>query len=90
MGYKNAMDLFPSDLLAAIQNYTDGTYIYIPRKVDNIKKWGELKNSRHQLDKRNQEICELYNSGLSARELAEQYYLSIKTVYKIVSAVKKQ
>ena len=88
MDYKNAACLLPSDLLIALQEYADGEYIYIPRKVQNRKRWGELKNSRGQLKARNREIFTQYQSGISVEKLAEQYYLSSKTVYKILSAVK--
>lgn len=89
MGYKNAICVLPSDLLIAIQQHIDGEYIYIPRKADNKKQWGELKNSRHQLDKRNRAIFEEYRCGTAVEVLAEQYYLSPKTIYKILSAMKK-
>lgn len=89
MGYKNAICVLPSDLLIAIQQHIDGEYIYIPRKADNKKQWGELKNSRHQLDKRNRAIFEEYLCGTAVEELAERYYLSTKTIYKILSAMKK-
>lgn len=89
MGYKNAICVLPSDLLIAIQQHIDGEYIYIPRKADNKKQWGELKNSRHQLDKRNRAILEQYQYGMPVEKLAERYYLSPKTIYKILSAMKK-
>jgi Mor family transcriptional regulator len=88
MGYKNAIGVLPNDLLMTIQKYIDGEYIYIPRKAENKKQWGERKNSRGQLAKRNQAIFEQYQYGVSVEELAEQYYLSAKTVYKILSALK--
>ncbi len=90
MGYKNAISVLPEHLLAAIQKHIDGEYIYIPRCHATKKQWGELKNSRGILEKRNRKICEQYESGSSAGMLAEQYFLSIKTVYKILSAMKKQ
>ena len=88
MGYKKAISVLPDDLLMAVQQYVDGEYIYIPRRAKNKKKWGELKNSRHQLDKRNRVIFEQHQCGISVEELAKQYYLSPKTVYKILSTVK--
>ena len=87
MGYKKAMSVLPGDLLAAVQNYIDGEYIYIPRKGGNKKKWGERKNSRHQLEKRNRAIMEQYRRGIAVEALARQYYLSPKTIYKILSVV---
>ncbi|MCL2593209.1 MAG: CD3324 family protein [Defluviitaleaceae bacterium] len=89
MGYKKVICVLPSDLLMAVQQYVDGEYIYIPRKAENKKQWGELKNSRHQLDKRNLEIYAKYQNGVSVKELSLKYYLSPKTIYKILSAIKK-
>jgi len=89
MGYKNATCVLPSELLIAIQKHIDGEYIYIPRKIENKKQWGELKNSRGQFAKRNQEIFEQYKCGISVEKLAERHYLSPKAIYKILSAMKK-
>ena len=88
MGYKKATCILPDDLLMAVQQYVDGEYIYIPRRAENKKQWGELKNSRHQLEERNQTIFKQYQNGISVEELAGEYYLSTKTVYKILSALK--
>ncbi len=88
MGYKNAVSVLPAYLLEAIQKHIDGEYIYIPRSIEHKKQWGELKNSRNQLDRRNQEIYERHQRGASVEILARQYYLSPKTVYKILSAIK--
>ena len=90
MGYKRAGCVLPKDLLMAVQQHIDGEYIYIPRRVGNRKQWGECNNSRYLLDKRNQTIFERYQCGVSVEELAEQYYLSAKAVYKIISALKNQ
>lgn len=40
MYYKKASDIFPRDVLEAIQQYVDGEYIYIPKKSDSKKKMG--------------------------------------------------
>ena len=88
MGYKKAIYVLPNDLLAAVQKYVDGEYIYIPIKAGNKKQWGERKNTRYQFDRRNRAIFEQYLCGISVEELARQYYLSPKTIYKILSAVK--
>ena len=88
MGYKKAMGVLPNDLIVAVQQFIDGEYIYIPRKDENRKQWGECKNSRHQLKQRNSAIWEHYQCGIPVEALARQYYLSPKTVYKILSAVK--
>jgi Response regulator containing a CheY-like receiver domain and an HTH DNA-binding domain len=89
MGYKKAICILPDDLLVAIQQYIDGEYIYIPRKIENKKEWGELTNSRKQLSKRNADILEQYKCGISVQELSSKYFLSPKTIYKILSSMKK-
>lgn len=88
MGYKNAIRVLPDKLIAAIQEHIDGVYLYIPRRTENKKRWGELKNTRHSLNKRNEAIFEGYKSGISVEHLAADYYLSPKTVYKILSEMK--
>jgi Mor family transcriptional regulator len=90
MGYKNAVAVLPEHLLATVQQYIDGDYLYIPRKIENKKAWGEIKNSRYIYTERNIAIFKAYTCGKSVAELAEIYYLSCKTVYKIVSMMKKR
>ncbi|WP_324824678.1 CD3324 family protein [Sinanaerobacter sp. ZZT-01] len=88
MDYKNASCVLPDDLIAAIQQHVDGEYLYIPRKAENKKGWGELKNSRRLLHERNIAIFEGYRCGASVEKLAEKYYLSPKSIYKILAAIK--
>ncbi len=88
MGYKNAIFVLPDDLIAAIQQHIDGEYLYIPRKVENKRAWGELKNSRQLYAERNAAIFKEYNRGVPVEELANKYYLSLKTIYKILSMMK--
>ncbi|MGN6712238.1 CD3324 family protein [Anaerocolumna jejuensis] len=88
MGYKNAIYVLPDKLITAIQEYIDGEYLYIPRRAEARKKWGELKNTRHSLRMRNEAIFEGYRNGISVKQLATKYYLSPKTVYKILSEMK--
>lgn len=89
MGYKNAICVLPDDLIMAIQQHIDGEYLYIPRKEENKKSWGELSNSRHLLDERNATIFAEYRHGTPVEQLAKKFCLSPKTVYKILSKMKK-
>jgi len=89
MDYKNAIHVLPDDLLAAIQQHIDGEYLYIPRKKENKKSWGELSNSRQMFDERNVGILEEYQRGTPVEQLANMFCLSPKTVYKILSDMKK-
>lgn len=85
MEYINGRELLPDNLLAEIQNYIDGGYIYIPRKECNILPWGSTSHSRELISQRNQEIYEKYLHGSSVKILAEKYYLAEKTIYKIIA-----
>ncbi|AEE15607.1 CD3324 family protein [Treponema brennaborense] len=85
MGYVKAGDVLPAELLDAVQRYADGVYLYIPRRGDSRKKWGEANCSREQLARRNREICDKYADGVPVSVLAETYFLSGKRIYKIIA-----
>ena len=40
MKYKNAQNILPKEIIKIIQQYVDGSYLYIPRKDENRKSWG--------------------------------------------------
>lgn len=88
MDYHNGKMLLPEDLLTAIQEYIDGEYLYIPRKAENKRAWGTRSESKRYTAERNREIFKKYRSGQTAPQLAAEYFLSVKTVYKIVAATK--
>ncbi len=88
MRYIKAVDVLPKELLEIIQNHIDGEYIYIPRKDDNRKSWGEGTNTREETSRRNSKIYEQYLSGKSVNCLAESYYLSPKSIQKILAKFK--
>ena len=37
MKYVNAKDVLPQELIEQLQNYVQGSYVYIPKKEDTIK-----------------------------------------------------
>ncbi len=88
MSYKKANDVLPHALLCAVQAYIDGEYIYIPRKSENKLSWGASTDTKEVLQARNREILAKRMAGDSVAELSEQYFLSVKTIYKIISSVK--
>jgi Mor family transcriptional regulator len=88
VSYKKAADVLPQELVDKIQDYIDGEYIYIPRKEATRKCWGETTNSRSELSVRNLEIYNKYSSGMSVRLLSEIYYLSPKSLQKIIARMK--
>jgi len=89
MSYAKARDIFPNEILEIIQNYVEGEYIYIPKKEENKMAWGELTQSKEELLNRNARIYEDYLTGMSTSTLSKKYYLSPKTVQRIISQKKK-
>ena len=89
MSYQNGKELLPEHLLIAIQEYVDGAYIYIPRKEANRQRWGDDGQYRRSILVRNQEILRKYVEGVSVKELVETYFLSDKTIYRIIAKMRR-
>lgn len=88
MGYKKAAQVLPKDLLAKVQKYVDGEFLYIPRAADNKKCWGEATTTRREIKERNRQIYADYVSGIKMEALAEKYYLSLKSIQRIIGQAK--
>ena len=88
MSYASAREIFPENILKIIQQYVDGECIYIPKKEENKMEWGELTKSKEELRVRNKRIYEDYLSGISVKDISEAYYLSPKTIQRIISQKK--
>ncbi len=89
MSYKNAHEVLPPHLLMAVQQYIDGEYLYIPRRENEKRMWGSRTDTRNFLYLRNEEIWQKRLNGSSVAILAEEYFLSEKTIYKIINMKKK-
>lgn len=89
MRYQRASEIMPEELVELIQKYIDGEYIYIPRKQENKKTWGEATGAREERKRRDRLIFRDYSSGICVRILAERYYLSEKSFQRIVLQEKK-
>ena len=83
MSYTNADRILPRELLDAIQQYADGVYLYIPRKAERKRAWGEATDSRRE------RLYEKHLGGAPVHKLAEEYYLSAKTIYKILASMRQ-
>ena len=90
MGYKRAEQILPPEILAQIQEYVDGECIYIPRKEENRKSWGETTDTKRALKERDGEIYHAYIGGISRQELATRYYLSEKSIERIILKEKRR
>lgn len=89
MSYRSAEQILPAEIIELIQQYVDGENIYIPRKTENRKKWGEETRIKQELDIRNQKIFREYLAGVKISELAVRYFLSEKSIQRIVYQAKK-
>lgn len=83
MNYKKGADVLPARLLKEIQEYVEGSLVYIPKKSRKAG-WGDLSGARELIDKRNQRMVNRFEQGDSIQALAEQFHLGEDTVRKIV------
>ena len=84
MSYKRAEEILPMEIIELIQQYVDGTNIYIPRKEEHKKEWGSSTSYKGELQRRNRLIYKDYLNGTKVCELAENYYLSEKSIQRII------
>lgn len=84
MSYQKADNILPLELVELIQRYVDGEYIYIPRKAENKKCWGMNTSTKKELIIRNSNIYNDYILGMTVSSLAEKYYLSLKSIQRII------
>ncbi len=89
MKYINAKDLFPDDLLEIIQEYTQGKYVYIPKKDGIRDKWGSKTSYSQELLIRNKHIYTKFLSGHDLAMLSKEYCLSVKSIRRILYNFKK-
>lgn len=89
MSYKKAEEVLPKALLDLIQEYIDGTCLYIPKKENERKEWGSQTSIKKELHERNAMIFKDYQKGMKIGELAQNYYLSEKSIERIVRELRK-
>ncbi|RDY28084.1 hypothetical protein CHL78_007215 [Romboutsia weinsteinii] len=89
MKYEKAQNLLPENIIELIQEYIDGGYLYIPRKTNNRKSWGEGTETKKDLKERNIEILKRYDEGVSAKELTKNYFLTENSIRRIIRQEKK-
>ena len=84
MGYIRAEEILPIEIIELIQEYVDGANIYIPRKQENRQEWGAKTAYKCELQNRNHLIYQDFLAGMTVNELAERYYLSEKSIQRII------
>lgn len=90
MSYIKATDILPEEILNLIQQYVEGEYLYIPKKEGSRKSWGESTKSKKETWQRNLQIYTENKKGVSAKDLSEMYYLSLKSIQRIILQVKRE
>lgn len=84
MKYEKAQNILPQGIIQLIQKYTDGGYIYIPRKNENKKSWGENTETKRYLKVRDKEIFNKYSNGVIVKILSEEYFLTESSIRRII------
>ncbi|MCI9078393.1 MAG: hypothetical protein HFH68_05620 [Lachnospiraceae bacterium] len=87
MSYINANTILPVELIENIQKYVNGVNLYIP-KVPEEK--SACSSYKQETNKRNQEIYGLFMQGMTVKDLAVKFYLSDKSIYRILGKMKNK
>ncbi len=90
MGYIRAEEILPIEIIELIQQYVDGKNIYIPRKSAHRQAWGAGTQVKQELLRRNEQIYKDYLAGSKASELACKYYMSEKSIQRIIRKMNKK
>jgi Mor family transcriptional regulator len=88
MRYQNAGKLLPEALLKEVQRYAAGEILYVP--VPERKRRGGGEIYRQELAERNSSIGRDWRKGISVAALAERYYLSKKSIQRILRNEKRK
>ncbi len=83
MKYENAGDILPKELLDQIKKYAAGKLLYIPT-TEEKRSWGESSGSKEKYVRRNVMIRNKYAHGVTVSELADEYFLSLDSIKKII------
>ena len=90
MDYIRAVEILPRELIEQLQQYADGAVIYIPKKEEEKKAWGEQTTTKKELARRNEKIYAHFLRGSSVKELAEEYFLAEKSIQRIIRQEKNK
>lgn len=88
MRYEKAQDILPSNIIEILQEYMEGGYLYIPKKDENKKSWGDNTDTKSMLKTRNEEIVIKYSNGKSVRDLSAEYYLTEASIRRIIRQIR--
>ena len=84
MSYIRAEAVLPPELLAYVQTFVEGQMLYIPKRDPKRSQWGSVSGTKEYYRKRNAMICADADAGVDIQVLADRYYLSEKTIQRIL------
>lgn len=87
MKYKNACNVLPEELLALVQEYVQGEYIYVPVQDKYSKE--SYTDYKVELEKRDAHIYTKYLEGMSNKRLSQMYNLSESSIRRIITKQRK-
>jgi len=87
MSYQNAEKVLPMQLLKEVQRYAAGKMLYVPSVTDACRRT-ETPYQR-EMAQRNRSILRDRARGCTVSELAQRYYLSEKSIERILRKMKK-
>lgn len=87
MKYKNALNLFPPELIETLQQYVQGEYVYIPIKAKTEP--APPTEYEIELQKRDRHIYTRHLEGVSNKKLSDIYNLSESSIRRIISNQRK-
>lgn len=90
MKYINAQDILPEEVLENLYKYIEAGYLYILRKNNRKKSWGENSGIKAEILKRNLDIYNKYLNDEAIDKLAKEYYLSESSIKRIIYNCKKE
>ncbi len=88
MSRKKIENVLPAEVIELIQQYVEGQNIYIPRKTESRQEWGTGTHIKEELSERNREIYNEYLAGARTGELAKRYFLTEKSIRRIIREMK--
>ena len=83
MNYKKGVEVLPARLLKEIQEYVEGSLVYIPKRSSKAG-WGYVSGAREAIDQRNRKIMNLFEQGETIEALSDRFHLGEDTIRKIV------
>ena len=88
MKYKNAVEIFPAELVEEIQKYVQGEFLYVPKK--ERKAYIADTEYKTELAKRNARVFKMHLEGMSNARLAENFSLAQSSIRRILIAERKR